>query len=138
MTKSRRLPALLSFALFGPALPALAQPDAPPRAQAIIAAPPDPLGDLAARRRIDRQRCLPGEDDDIIVCGRLARRGDGYRVPYRPEPGARARLIAGEQPSATGAMGADRCIRLCLQPIMIDLLHPSTIARGIDRILSGE
>jgi hypothetical protein len=104
----------------------------------IIAAPPDPLGDLAARRRTEEARCRIGEDDGIIVCGRLVRRGGGYRIPYRPEPGARVRLIAGELPSATAAMSADHCIRLCPQPIMIDLLHPSSIARAIDRILGGD
>jgi hypothetical protein len=48
------------------------------------------------------------------------------------------RLIAGEAPSATGAMvAADDCMRLCEQPVMVNLLDPRSIARGIDRILSG-
>lgn len=131
-----RLPLLV---LFGIASAASAQAPAAPIPAGIIAAPPNPLGDLATRQRTEQQqRCPLGGGDDIVVCGRLARRGDGYRVPYRPEPGGRVRLIAGEVPSATGAMSADRCIRLCEQPIMLDLLHPGTIARGIDRILSGD
>lgn len=137
MARSRRPRVLLVVALVGPALPVAAQTYAA-AAQAIIAAPPNPLGDLAARRRADEARCPTGEDDGIIVCGRLVRGGDGYRIPYQPEPGARVRLIAGEMPSATAAMSADHCIRLCQQPIMLDLLHPSTIARGIDRILGGD
>ena len=125
-------------ALIGAASPCVAQSPAAPIASSIIAAPPDPLGDLAARRRIEEARCRIGEDEGIVVCGRLVRGGGGYRVPYRPEPGERVRLIAGELPSAMAAMTADHCIRLCLQPITIDLLHPSTIARGIDRILGGD
>ena len=35
------------------------------------------------------------------------------------------------------AMSADRCLRLCEQPVMFNLLDPGSIARGIDRILGG-
>lgn len=136
MTKSRRLPALLFLALTGLAFPAAAQTQALP--PPIIAAPPDPLGDLAARQRAGRGDCLPGSDDGIVVCGRRARLGGGgYRVPYEPEPGAPVRLIAGEPPSATGAMDADHCTRLCDRPVMVNLLDPGSIARGLDRILGG-
>jgi hypothetical protein len=121
-----RLPLLL--ALIGAASPALAQ--------GIIAAPPDPLGDIAARRLAEEERCQRGGVDIIIVCGRLVQGNGGYRVPYRPEPGARTRLIAGEAPSAVAAMGADHCLRLCQQPVMINLLDPGSIIRGLDRILS--
>ncbi|HEV7658794.1 MAG TPA: hypothetical protein VGO55_03000 [Allosphingosinicella sp.] len=113
--------------------PAFAQPSV------IIPAPPDPLGDLAMRRALADPAdaaCRRGAlADAIIVCGRVVA-GGGYRVPWAPEPGARVRLIAGEAPSAMAAMGADRCIRLCLQPLIIDIGSAVRgLARGIDRIL---
>jgi hypothetical protein len=46
------------------------------------------------------------------------------------------RLIAGEAPSAMAAMGAGGCLRLCEQPVMINLLDPGSIIRGLDHILS--
>ncbi|HYD11333.1 MAG TPA: hypothetical protein VEC11_00650 [Allosphingosinicella sp.] len=113
-----------------------AQAPSAPVASGIIAASPDPLGDLAARRRVEDERCRQGVGDDILVCGRPARAGGGYRVPYRPEPGARVRLIAGEPPSAMAAMGAGGCLRLCQQPVTVNLLDPGSIVRGLDRILS--
>jgi len=128
---------LALLALLGAALPAMAQVPAAPVPRGIIAAPPDPLGDIAARRRMEEERCRGGAPDAVVVCGRLARGGDGYRVPYRPEPGERVRLIAGEPPSAVAAMGAgDTCLRLCEQPVMVNLLDPGSIIRGLDRILS--
>lgn len=128
---------LMPLALIGAATPCVAQSQAAPVASSIIVAPPDPLGDLAARRLADEARCREGGGDAIIVCGRLARGGGGYRVPDRPEPGARVRLVAGELPSAMAAMGADSCLRLCERPVMINLLDPDSIIRGLDRILSG-
>ena len=126
---------LTVLALLGPALPAAAQVPTP-MPSGIIAAPPDPLGDLAARRQADEERCRSGVADSVIVCGRLVQGGGGYRIPYQPEPGARVRLVAGEAPSAMAAMGADSCLRLCEQPVMFNLLDPGSIIRGLDRILS--
>jgi hypothetical protein len=126
---------LMLLALIGVSAPCAAQVPSAPVASSIIAAPPDPLGDIAARRQADEERCRGGADA-IIVCGRLVRGGGGYRVPYQPEPGARVRLIAGEPPSAMAAMGAGGCLRLCEQPVMINLLDPGSIVRGLDRILS--
>ena len=134
MTKSRTLPALFPAALIGVSLPAAAQ--VPPAPAAIIAAPADPLGDLARQRYLDDARCRDGDSDAIVVCGRIVRGGGGYRIPYRPDPGARVRLIAGEVPSATSAMGGPGCLRLCYQPVMINLLDPGSIVRGLDHILS--
>jgi hypothetical protein len=127
---------LVLLALVGAASPALAQVPSAPVASSIIAAPSDPLRDVAARRLADEERCRSGTADSIVVCGRLVQGGGGYRVPYRPEPGARVRLIAGEPPSAMAAMGAGGCLRLCEQPVMINLLDPGSIIRGLDRILS--
>jgi hypothetical protein len=134
MTKSRRRPVLFLAALIGPAFPATAQVPSTPGA--IVAAPPDPLGDLVRRRYLDEARCRDGDSDAIVVCGRIVLGGGGYRIPYRPEPGARVRLIAGEVPSGMSAMGAPGCLRLCYQPVMINLLDPGSIVRGLDRILS--
>ena len=137
MTKSRRLPVLFLSVLIGVPLPAAAQGAATVLPSAIIVASPDPLGDIAARRRTDEPRCPFSGDDAIVVCGRVVQGGGGYRVPYRPEPGARTRLIAGEVPSGMAAMSADSCLRFCYRPMMINLLDPRSIARGIDSILSG-
>ena len=131
MTVMRRL---ILLALIGAPSPAVAQVPSAPVLPGIIAAPPDPLGDLARRPRTAEERCRDGSSDAIVVCGRRVRGGDGYRVPYQPEPGARVRMIAGEAPSVHG----DTCLRLCLQPVMINILDPGSIARGIDRILGGD
>jgi hypothetical protein len=120
------------------ASPAAAQAPGVPVPSGIIAAPPDPLGDIAEQRRADEERCRRGAGDAILVCGRLAQGGGGYRIPYEPEPGARVRLTAGEPPSAMAAMGAGGCLRLCEQPVMINLLDPGSIVRGLDRILGGD
>ena len=130
-----RLLALLLLA--AASAPAFAQPSA------IVPAPPDPLGDLAVRRALADPAdaaCRRGAlADAIVVCGRAVA-GAGYRVPWEPEPGARVRLIAGEAPSAMTAMGAGGCLRLCEQPLMIDLIGGdrsivNAIGRGIGRLL---
>ena len=133
MAAMRRLLLLLAI---GAAAPGLAQTPPAPVASGIIAAPPDPLGDVAAQRRAEEERCRSGGLDTVIVCGRLVQGGGGYRIPWQPEPGARVRLVAGEAPSAMAAMGADSCLRLCEQPVMINLLDPGSIVRGLDHILS--
>jgi hypothetical protein len=129
-----RLLALLLLA--AASAPALAQPS-------IIPAPPDPLGDLAVRRALAdpaAAACRRGAlADAIVVCGRAVA-GGGYRVPWQPEPGARVRLIAGEAPGGPAAMGAGACLRLCQQPLMIDLIGGdrsivNAIGRGIGRLL---
>ena len=118
--------------------PVVAHAQAASSAAGIIAAPPDPLGALAARQRAENARCGNDDPDGVVVCGRVRRGGGGYRVPRQPEPGARVRLVAGEPPSGAGAVGAGGCLRLCLQPVTINLLDPGAIARGIDRILGGD
>lgn len=132
--RGRRL--LLLLLAVGAASPGLAQAPSAPLAAGIIAAPSDPLGDIAARRREEEERCQRGLLDSVTVCGRLVQAGGGYRLPYEPEPGARVRLVAGEPPSAMAAMGAGGCLRLCEQPVMFNLLDPGSIIRGLDRILS--
>ena len=129
---------LLLLVVAGAPLPAVAQVAAAPAASGIVAAPSDPLGEISVRQRMDEERCRGGDADAVVVCGRLSRRGAGYRIPYAPESGARVRLIAGEAPSAMRAMGAGGCLRLCLQPVTINLFDPGSIGRGIDRILAGD
>lgn len=79
----------------------------------------------------------PDDPDNVVVCGRRpAEGGPGdYRVPWAPEPGRIARL-PGEAPSGRDALAADQCLRLCAQPVMIDVGKAlSAIERGIDRLL---
>jgi hypothetical protein len=118
-----------------------------PAPSAIVAAPADPLGALEAARWAAALRIIDDEADcgrdaetgEVVVCGRR-QRGGGMRIPWRPEPGARVHLVAGEPPGGVAAMGADGCLRLCHQPLMIDLIGGSreivnAIGRGIDRLL---
>jgi hypothetical protein len=123
-------------------LAALAAAAAPTLAAAdpgLVAAPPDPLGDIAraaARGGHGFSRCDSDDPASIIVCGRRAAAGAaGYRVPYEPVPGE-VHHIAGDLPSGTGAMGADGCLRLCEQPLKIDIIGAArTLGHGIDRLL---
>lgn len=138
MTKSRM--ALLTCAASAAAWPgaAFAQsaaPGGPATAEQVIAAydrwyaeATDGTG-LRAARRCPREAA--GEDA-IVVC---ARNDDArMRVPYEPAPGARTRLIAGEPPSATGALGVgDAC---CGGGGGIDVLGvANALGRGIGRLL---
>ena len=51
-------------------------------------------------------RCPTASDEEeIVVCGSRDEAAR-YRVSFDPVPGARHRLIAGEPPSAMGALGA--------------------------------
>jgi hypothetical protein len=139
----RSLPLLLLA--FAAAWPGAAR--AAPASPAIVAAPADPLGMVEAVRRAAAFRAVYEEADcardaatgEIFVCGRRPR-GAGMRIPWQPEPGARVRLIAGEAPGGPAAMGAGGCLRLCQQPLMVDLIGGNrsivnAIGRGIDRLL---
>lgn len=86
---------------------------------AMPAVPADPLGEAevrAALARIESGFAAPPRDCDrtadgeaIVVCGRGAR---FERMMLPPVPGARRHLIAGEPPSASGALGPS-CEGLC-------------------------
>jgi hypothetical protein len=101
----------------------------------------NPEAAIAAQRaevrtamRID---CPPGGgDEDIVVCGRgRGAGGEAYRVPFVAEPGRIARL-PGEAPTGGDALAADRCLRLCPQPVMIDVVGAiRAVEHGLDRIL---
>jgi len=118
-----------------------------PPAPAIFAAPADPLGAIEAERQAAALRAVYevvfcGRDaatGEIVVCGRRPR-GAGIRVPWEPEPGARIHLIAGEPPGGLAAMGAGGCLRLCPQPLRVDLIGGdrsivNAVGRGIERLL---
>jgi len=138
MTKSRT--ARAPFLVLAPAF--LLSP-APARAQEEARAawePPVPATTeavLAAyQARIDtivRRGCARGADDDILVCGRGG--GGAMRVPYEPEAGHIARAL-GEAPSGRDALSADRCLRLCYQPVGVDIEAAiRAINRGLGRLL---
>src|SRR5688572_15961903 len=62
----------------------------------------------------------PSDPDEIVVCGRAGQR-DPNRLPFDPPrtPGER---LHGEAPSGMDAMNADACLRLCPQPLKLDLI----------------
>jgi len=92
----------------------------------------------AAVAEVVNQVCPPGADlrdsNNVVVCGRRERFPQ-YRVPSADpalsnEPADRA---GGEQ---MAALAGDICLRLCSQPLMIDVIGAArTIRRGIDRLL---
>lgn len=122
-----------------PILLAAAAPAGAHAAPALLAAPSDPLGDIArdaGRSGRAVSRCDSDDPAGIIVCGR--RRGgavEGYRVPYVPVPGE-VHHIAGDPPTGGDAASADGCLRLCEQPLSIDIIGAArAIGRGIGRLL---
>lgn len=103
----------------------------------------DPLGDAARAaqaspisteiRGADAQGCADG-GDSILVCGRRGRREP--RPQFAPLPGAVPRLVAGEPPSGAAALAGGGCIRLCHQPVKVDLIGTArTVARLVGRLL---
>jgi hypothetical protein len=133
MTKSRTpLLALIPFAAAWPGA-LLAEPDRPVTAEEVLTAYDARIH--AAMGPVDGS-CPRGEagDDAIIVCGRS--NDSRMRLPLgsQPEEGARRRLIAGEVPSATGALSVGRAC--CGGGGGIDLLGlVNALGRGADRIL---
>ena len=89
------------------------------------------MGSVDGARRCPRDA---GADDAIVVCGRNDDSRMRLPLPVQPEPGARRRLIAGEVPSATGALSVGQAC--CGGGGGINLLGvASAVARGVDRIL---
>jgi hypothetical protein len=129
MTKSRT-----ALILFAAAWPAAAFADPPAAtAEAALAAYDAEFDAVMAGARSPR-RCPRGADgEDIVVCGRAD--DAAMRVPYEPIPGE-VRHIAGDLPSGPGALAADGCLRLCPQPVMIDVIATvRALARGVNRLL---
>lgn len=132
--------AMSRFAHIPIALAAAAMPAAVPAAPGLLPAPPDPLGDIAreaARAGRGAGGCArEGDEATVVVCGQRAAGGaGGYRVPYVPVAGE-VHHIAGELRTGGDAMGADGCLRLCEQPLSIDIIGAArTLGRGIGRLL---
>jgi len=130
MTKSRT--ALILLASAWPAA-AFAEPPAAATAEAALAAYDAEFGAVMAGARSARRCPRTGDGEDIVVCGRAE--DSAMRVPYEPIPGE-VRHIAGDLPSGPGALAADGCLRLCPQPVMIDVIATvRALSRGLDRIL---
>jgi len=132
MTKSRIAPRILApLALAWPAS-ALADPPALTAEEALAAYDSEFEAVMASARSL--RRCpRRGDSEDIIVCGRAD--DQSMRIPYEPEPGA-VHHIAGDLPTGGQAMAAGGCLRLCPQPVMIDVIGTArALARGLDRIL---
>jgi hypothetical protein len=73
--------------------------------------------------------------DELVVCGR---RPFHDRASFPEEPGASIRH-AGEAMTARDAMSADRCIRLCEQPVTVNIFEVVAAAPKIIRhILHGD
>ena len=75
----------------------------------------------------------PDDPEEIVVCGRPSGAPDPNRapLPIAREPGAR---IPGENSGDGGG-----CIRLCHQPLMIDVVKAAKFTRKlVDRIFHGE
>ena len=133
---SRTLPALLLPGLLSMAIPAIAE--VPPLATGIVVAPPDPLGDIAARQRAEEARCQRDGGDAIVVCGR--RDGEAGRrlpLPIERDPGEVGPRI-GEAPTGSDALSAERCIRLCQSQVGVNLDMVIKFAEGIGRLLEGD
>ena len=131
MTKSRSALVLLAV-VTGPWAAAAAAVE--PTAEATLAAYNRQIHEMMDARSTSR-RCAPEIGDDaIVVCARTE--SERYRIPFDPPPGERRRLIAGEPPSARDAMGAGGCLRLCEQPVSVNLVEAVRfLGRGLDRLL---
>ena len=87
-----------------------------------------------------RELDCPASDDpdEIVVCGRQRGAADPNRapLPIGPEPGAR---IAGELPTGLASMSADRCLRICHQPIKVDVVKAARFMRSLaERLIEGD
>ena len=129
MTKSRTALILLAAAWPGAAF---ADPPAATAEEALASYD----AEFAAVMRTARspRRCPRTADgEDIIVCGRTD--DQSMRVPYEPVPGE-VHHIAGDLPTGREAMAAGGCLRLCPQPVTIDVIATvRALSRGLDRLL---
>ena len=101
-------------------------------------------------RGMIRPGCRPSADpEDIVVCGRRDDRGPQGplpALPFAPEPGTipAADRAGGEQ---RAAMANAQCIRLCPQPVQIDIIRIGTgavsgavtaIGQAVERLTDDE
>jgi len=87
-----------------------------------------------------RELDCPRSDDpeEIVVCGRRSDAPDPDRapLPIGPEPGTR---IVGDVPNGVASMNADSCLRLCPQPVMIDVYKAAKFMKNLaERLIEGE
>ncbi|HEV2816369.1 MAG TPA: hypothetical protein VGW40_03995 [Allosphingosinicella sp.] len=129
MTKSR-----IALTLIAAAWSAAASADPPVvTAEEALAAWDAEFDAVMARARGLRRCPRQSDEEDIVVCGRAD--DQNVRVPYAPVPGA-VHHIAGDLPTGREAMAAGGCLRLCPQPVMVDVIAAArALARGVDRIL---
>ena len=82
-------------------------------------------------------RCAPAtQPDEVVVC---ARNDAEHRIgPVDPEPGEIPRLVAGEAPSAAGALGAGGCLTRCPNGGLDVIEVVSAVRRGIGRLLDPD
>ena len=98
---------------------------APLAAQPVMAVDDaDLLGAIARRQALESRGarlpdtdCAESSEEEIVVCA--PETGPGFRVPYRPEPGAPPRLAPGELVRSTPYI--QECHRLCLQPVEVTI-----------------
>src|SRR5437764_2574873 len=135
MTKSRTALILAApFAVLWPCA-ALAEPGGAASAEEMLATYDARIHE-AMGNADGARRCPPGRagDDAIVVCGRADDARMRLPLGSQPEPGARRRLIAGEPPSASGALDVGRAC--CAHGGGIDLIGlGGALIRGADRIL---
>ncbi len=83
------------------------------------------------------RRCDPAtEPNEIVVC---ARNGAEHRIgPVDPEPGEVPRLVAGEVPSAGGALSAGGCLSRCPHGGLDVIGVVNAVRRGIGRLLDPD
>lgn len=112
--------------------PAIADPPVVTAEDAIAAYDAEFDAVMASARTL--RRCpRDGDGEDIVVCGRAD--DAAMRVPYEPVPG-QVHHIAGDLPTGRDALAAGACLRLCPQPVMVDVIGAlNALGRGLDRIL---
>ena len=83
--------------------------------------------------------CPRSQDpEEIVVCARPKDAPDPDRppLPIGPEAGERVR---GDLPNGVASMNADSCLRLCPQPVQIDVCKAAKFMKNLaDRIINGD
>jgi hypothetical protein len=128
MTKSRTALILIPLAAGWPAAAF-----AGPTAEEAIAAYEAEFDAVMASAGTPRRCPRDANGEEIVVCGRSD--DAGMRVPYEPVPGEVHR-IAGDLPSGRDALAAGACLRLCYQPVTVNIVEAVRfVSRGVDRLL---
>lgn len=84
-------------------------------------------------------RCtVPERPDELVVC---ARRPDADRLPLpvEPEPGAPPVGETGAGRAQAAAAAGEACLRLCPQPVGIDVIGTAIkVTNALQRLIEGE